>query len=152
MTALCQEVFARLAADFMSFYTGRVIFAIVMAKKKTYEELVRDQSGTLVEQIVTAVVKQKSVDVSFEEEDDQQWAIVKLYKEAEDQEMAIRLQTGDKWILQFGYYDEDDEFIELLQPLAPVEIDRIPQALQKVMRKVLAGEEGLRVPGGLLGR
>ncbi len=123
-----------------------------MAKKKTYEELVRDQSGTLVEQIVTAVVKQKSVDVSFEEEDDQQWAIVKVYKEKEDQEMGIRLQTGDKWILQFGYYDEEDEFIELLQPLAPADIDRIPQTLQKVMRKVLVSEEGLRVPGGLLGR
>jgi len=123
-----------------------------MAKQKKYEELVRDQSGTLVEQIVTAVVKQKSVDVSFEEEDDQQWAIVKVYKEAEDQEMGIRLQTGDKWILQFGYYDEDDEFIELLQPLAPADIDKIPQALQKVMRKVLTGEEGLRVPGGLLGK
>jgi len=141
-----------LTADFMLFYTGRVIFATVMAKKKTYEELVRDQSGTLVEQIVTAVVKQKSVDVSFEEEDDQQWAIVKVYKEKEDQEMGIRLQTGDKWILQFGYYDEEDEFIELLQPLAPADIDRIPQALQKVMRKVLVSEEGLRVPGGLLGR
>lgn len=136
----------------MLFYTGRVIFATVMAKKKTYEELVRDQSGTLVEQIVTAVVKQKSVDVSFEEEDDQQWAIVKVYKEKEDQEMGIRLQTGDKWILQFGYYDEEDEFIELLQPLAPADIDRIPQTLQKVMRKVLVSEEGLRVPGGLLGR
>jgi len=136
----------------MLFYTGRVIFATVMAKKKTYEELVRDQSGTLVEQIVTAVVKQKSVDVFFEEEDDQQWAIVRVYKEKEDQEMGIRLQTGDKWILQFGYYDEEDEFIELLQPLAPADIDRIPQALQKVMRKVLVSEEGLRVPGGLLGR
>jgi hypothetical protein len=136
----------------MLFYTGRVIFATVMAKKKTYEELVRDQSGTLVEQIVTAVVKQKSVDVFFEEEDDQQWAIVRVYKEKEDQEMGIRLQTGDKWILQFGYYDEEDEFIELLQPLAPADIDRIPQALQKVMRKVLVSEEGLRVPGALLGR
>src|SRR5690349_1204778 len=102
-----------------------------MANKKTYEELVRNQSGSLVEQIVTAVVKQKSVDIHFEEEDDQQWAIVKMYKEAEDQELAIRLQTGDKWILQLGYYDDDDEFIELLQPLTQPDIDRIPQALQK---------------------
>lgn len=137
-------------ADFMLFYDGRAIFATAMANKKTYEELVRNQSGPLVEQIVTAVVKQKSVDVSFEEEEDQQWAIVKVYKEAEDQEMAIRFQTGEKWILQFGYYDEDDEFIELLQPLTQADIDRIPQALQKVMRKVLTSEEGLRVPGNLL--
>ena len=122
-----------------------------MANKKTYEELVSNNPGSLVEQIVTTVVKQKSVDVHFEEEGDQQWAIVKVYKE-EDHEMAIRLQTGDKWILQVGYYDDDDEFIELLQPLPPPDIDRIPQALQKVMRKVLTSEEGLRVPGNLLSR
>jgi len=122
-----------------------------MATKKTYEELVRNNPGSLVAQIVTTVVKQKSVDVHFEEEDDQQWAIVKVYME-EDHEMAIRLQTGDKWILQFGYYDDDDEFTELLQPLTPPDIDRIPQALQKVMRKVLTSEEGLRVPGNLLSR
>jgi len=123
-----------------------------MATKKTYEELVRNHPGSLVEQIVTTLVKQKAVDVHLEEEDDQQWAIVKVHKEEEDQEMAIRLQIGDKWILQFGYYDDDDEFIELLQPLTQPDIDRIPQMLQKVMRKVLTSEEGLRVPGNLLSR
>ena len=66
--------------------------------------------------------------------------------------MAIRCQSGEKWVLQFGYYDADDEFIELLQPLAKPEVELIPQALQKVMRKVLASEEGLRVPGSLLSR
>ena len=123
-----------------------------MATNKKYEELVSNHPGSLVEQIVTAAVKQKAVDVHFEEEDNQQWAIVKVHKEEEDLEMAIRFQTGDKWILQLGYYDDDDEFIELLQPLTQPEIDRIPQALQKIMRKVLAGEEGLRVPGNLLSR
>jgi hypothetical protein len=123
-----------------------------MATNKKYEELVSNRPGSLVEQIVTAVVKQKAVDVHLEEEEDQQWAIVKVHKEQEDQEMGIRLQTGDKWILQFGYYDDDDEFIELLQPLTQPDIDRIPQTLQKVMRKVLASEEGLRVPGNLLSR
>jgi hypothetical protein len=55
-------------------------------------------------------------------------------------------------VLQFGYYDDDDEFIELLQPLAQQEIDLIPKGLQKVMLKVLAGEEGLRLPGNFLSR
>lgn len=128
------------------------IFAPVMATNKKYEELVCNQPGALVEQIVKVVAKQKAVDVSFEEEDDQQWAIVKVHKEDEDLEMAIRLQTGDKWILQFGYYDDDDEFIELLQPLTQPDIDKIPLALQKVMRKVLVSEEGLRVPGTLLAK
>lgn len=121
-----------------------------MANNKKYEELVRNSPGSLVEQIVTESVNKKAVEVHFEEEDDQQWAIIKVFKEEEDQEMAIRLQSGDQWVLQFGYYDDDDEFIELLQPLTQPEIDLIPQALQKVMLKVLASEEGLRVPGNLL--
>jgi len=98
------------------------------------------------------LVKKKAVDVHFEEDDDQQWAEVKVHKEDEDQEIAIRLQSGDNWVLQFGYYDQDDDFIELLQPLTQAETDLIPLALQKVMRKVLASEEGLRVPGNLLSK
>ena len=121
-----------------------------MANNNKYESLVKNRPGSLVEQIVTEVVNKKAVDVHFEEEDDQSWAIVKVYKEEEDQEMGIRLHSDDRWVLQFGYYDDDDEFIELLQPLTQPEIDRIPQGLQKVMRKVLASEEGLRVPGNLL--
>jgi len=123
-----------------------------MANNKKYEELVRSNPGSLVEEIVKEVVGKKAVDVHFEEDDDLLWAMVKVYREDEDQEMAIRLQSGDKWVLQFGYYDKDDEFIELLQPLTGAETGLIPAGLQKVMRKVLASEEGLRVPGNLLGR
>lgn len=123
-----------------------------MANNRKYEELIKSQPGPLVEQIVKEVGKKKAVDIHFEEEDDEKWAIVKVYKEEEDQEMGIRLLGGDKWVLQFGFYDDEDEFIELLQPLTLVEIALIPQALQKVMRKVLASEEGLRVPGNLLSR
>ncbi|HEV2481034.1 MAG TPA: hypothetical protein VGS79_15260 [Puia sp.] len=123
-----------------------------MANNKKYEELIKNNPGSLVEQIVKEVVNNKAVDIHFEEDDDEHWALIKVFKEDEDQEMAIRLQSGDKWVLQFGYYDDDDEFIELLQPLGQPEIGLIPQGLQKVMRKVLASEEGLRVPGNLLSR
>ena len=128
-----------------------VIFVTAMADNKKYEELVRNRPGSLVEQIVTEVVNKKAVDIQFEEEDGQQWAMTKVHKEDEDQEIAIRLQSGDKWVLQFGYYDQNDDFIELLQPLTEPEIALIPVRLQKVMRKVLADEEGLRVPGNLVG-
>jgi len=123
-----------------------------MANNKKYEELVKNSPGSVVEEIVKELVKKKAVDVHFEEDDDQQWAGVKVHKEDEDQEIAIRLQSGDNWVLQFGYYDQDDDFIELLQPLTQAETDLIPLALQKVMRKVLASEEGLRVPGNLLSK
>lgn len=123
-----------------------------MANNKNYEELVRREAGSLVEKVVKEVVNKKAVDVHFEEEGDDRWAIAKVHYEKDDQEIGIRLQSGDKWVLQFGYYDEEDEFIELLQPLTHPEIAMIPLALQKVMRKVLASEEGLRVPGNLLAK
>ena len=122
-----------------------------MGNNQQYKEWVKTRPGALVEMIVAEVTTKKAVDVSFEDEDDP-YAMVKIYKDNDDQEMAIRLHPGDKWVLQFGYYDDDDEFIELLQPLTQPETDTIPQGLQKVMRKVLSSEEGLRVPGNLLTR
>ena len=123
-----------------------------MANNQQYKEWVKTRPGSLVEQIVAEVVNKKAVDVHFEDEDDDAYAMVKVYRDDEDQEMAVQLHTGDKWVLQFGYYDDSDEFIELLQPLNQPEIDAIPPSLQKVMRKVLTSEEGLRVPGNLLSK
>jgi hypothetical protein len=123
-----------------------------MANNMTYEELVKKHPGSLVEKIVTEVVNKDTVDVHFEEEDDDQWAVIKVHVYEEDKEMALRLLSEDRWVLQFGYYDDEDEFIELLQQLTQAEIDLIPKGLQKVMRKVLASEEGLRLPGNFLSR
>ena len=123
-----------------------------MANNMTYEELVKKYPGSLVEKIVTEVVNKDAVEVHFEDEDDQQWAVIKVHVYEEDKEMALRLLSEDRWVLQFGYYDDEDEFIELLQPLTQLEIDLIPKGLQKVMRKVVASEEGLRLPGNFLSR
>jgi hypothetical protein len=123
-----------------------------MAKNMTYEELVRQHPGSLVEKIVTEVLTKNSIDVHFEEEDDERWSVIKVHVYEEDKEMALRLLSEDRWVLQFGYYDDEDEFIELLQPLTQTEKDLIPKGLQRVMLKVLASEEGLRVPGDFLSR
>jgi hypothetical protein len=123
-----------------------------MANDMTYEELVKKHPGTLVEKIVTEVVTKDIVEVHFEIQDDGQWSVIKVHVYEEDKEMALRLLEAGRWVLQFGYYDDDDEFIELLQPLTQQEIDLIPKGLQKVMLKVLAGEEGLRLPGNFLSR
>jgi len=128
------------------------IFAQYMANNMTYEELVRQHPGSLVEKIVTEVLNKNSVEVHFEMQDDEEWAVIKLHLYEEDKEMALRLLSEDRWVLQFGYYDDDDEFIELLQPLARLEIDLIPKGLQRVMLKVLTSEEGLRLPGNFLSR
>ena len=118
----------------------------------TYEELVRQHPGSLVEKIVTEVLNKNSVEVHFEAQDDEEWSVIKVHVYEEDKEMALRLLSADRWVLQFGYYDDDDEFIELLQPLTQPEIDLIPKGLQKVMQRVLVSEEGLRLPGNFLSR
>ena len=111
----------------------------------------RQDPGSLVKKIVEEAGSKKAVDVHFETESDDEWAVVKIHLYEEDKEMAIRLLPEDRWVLQLGYYD-DDEFIELLQPLTQPEIDLIPKGLQKVMLKVLASEEGLRIPGNFLSK
>ena len=118
----------------------------------TYEELVRDHTGSLVEKLVTEVINKDYVEVHFELADNEQWAVIKMHIYEEDKEIALRLLPADTWILQFGYYDDADEFLELLQPLSQAEKDLIPKGLQKVMLKVLASEEGLRLPGNFLSR
>ena len=123
-----------------------------MANNMTYEELVKKHPGSLVEKIVTEVVNKDTVEVHFEDQDEEQWSVIKVHVYEEDKEMALRLLGEGKWVLQFGYYDDDDEFIELLQPLTQSEIDLIPKGLQKVMQRVLVSEEGLRLPGNFLSR
>jgi hypothetical protein len=118
----------------------------------TYEELVKKHPGSLVEKIVTEVMGKDTFEVYFEDDEDEQWAVIKVHLYEEDKEMALRLLSDNRWVLQFGYYDDEDEFFELLQPLTQSEIDLIPRGLQKVMLKVVASEEGLRLPGNFLSR
>ena len=121
-----------------------------MVNNMTYEELVKKHPGSLVEKIVTEVLNKDIVEVYFEDEDDEQWAVIKMHIYEEDKEMALRLLSDNRWVLQFGYYDDEDEFIELLQPLTQLEIDLIPKRLQKVMHKVVSSEEGLRLSANFL--
>jgi hypothetical protein len=132
------------------FWAAR-IFATSMANNMTYEELVKKHPGSIVEKLVTDVVSKDTVEVHFEE-DDEPWSVIKVHIYEEDKEMALRLLSEGRWVLQFGYYDDEDEFIELLQPLTQTEIDLIPKGLQKVMLRVLVSEEGLRLPGNFLSR
>jgi len=118
----------------------------------TYVELLKKHPGSLVEKLVTEVVGKDIVEIHFEIEDEEQWSVIKVHIYEEDKEMALRLLSEGRWVLQFGYYDDDDEFIELLQPLTQIEVELIPKRLQKVMLKALASEEGLRLPGNFLSR
>jgi hypothetical protein len=118
----------------------------------TNEELVKNHSGEMIEKLVTEVVSKDTVEVRFEFENNEQWAVISMHNYEEDKEISLRLHINNRYELYFGYYDDEDEFFEILQDLTPKEIDIIPKGLQKVMTKVLADERGMRLPGNFLSR
>jgi hypothetical protein len=118
----------------------------------TYEELVKNHAGSLVEKLVTEVINKEIVEVHFEMDDTAEWSVIKMHIYEEDKEISVRLHSNDQWFLHFGYYDDDDEFLELIQPLTQAEKDLIPKGLQKVMLKVLVSEKGMRLPGNFLSK
>jgi hypothetical protein len=118
----------------------------------TYEELVKNHAGEMIEKLVTDVLSKDVVEVRFEFEDNEQWAVISMHIYEEDKEISLRLHASEQYKLYFGYYDEEDEFFEIIQPLTAEEIKIIPKRLQKVMDKVLTNEEGLRLPGNFLSK
>jgi len=115
-----------------------------------YEELVKNQAGKLIEKLVLEIRNKKAVDVRFEFMDNDQWSVISVYMDEQDNELALRLHPGDSYVLYVGYYDDQDELLEITRTLSEEERKGIPKSMQKVMGKVLSDEEGLRVPGTLL--
>lgn len=123
-----------------------------MAKNKAYEEQLKKQTGSILQKLLTELAESKAFDVQFDEDEEAAFAVVKTNDYEEDTETALRLLLQGRWALSLGYYDEKDDFIELVQPLGPSEISLIPAGLQKGMLKVLESEAGLRLPGLLLSK
>ena len=118
----------------------------------TYEDLVKNHAGGLVEKLVTEVITKEAAEVRFEFADNEQWSVISMHIYEEDKEISLRLHANDRYELYFGYYDDQDEFFEIIQPLTEEQIKIIPKRLQKVMEKVLTNEEGLRLPGNFLSK
>ena len=117
-----------------------------------YEDLVKTHSTEIIEKLLTDVLNKEPVEVHFNFEDDDQWAIITMHIYEEDKEISLRLHQDDLFDLHFGYYDDDDEFFEIVQPLTEEEKKMIPERLKKVMAKVLADEKGMRLPKNFLSR
>jgi hypothetical protein len=116
------------------------------------EELVKNHSAELIQNLVTEVIAKEKIEIRFEFEDNEQWSVVTTFVDEEDKEISLRLHANDLFNLYVGYYNDEDEFLEIIQPLTAEEKKIIPKGLRKIMEKVLADEQGLRVPGNLLSK
>ena len=125
---------------------------IFKQRNMTYEELVKNHAGELIEKLVTEVLNKPAVDIRFEFVDNEQWSVISMHIYQEDKEISLRLHPNDRYELNFGYYDDEDEFFEISQTLTPEEKKILPKGLQKLMEKVLADEQGMRLPGNFLSK
>jgi hypothetical protein len=118
----------------------------------TYEDLVKNHAGEMIEKLVTEVISKDAAEVRFEFEDNEQWSVITMHIYEEDKEISLRLHSNERYELYFGYYDDEDEFHEIIHLLSPEEKKIIPKGLQKVMGKVLSDEQGMRLPGNFLSK
>ena len=118
----------------------------------TFEELIKDHSAEMIEKLVTEVLSKDPIEIRFNFLEEDQWAIISTHQYEEDKEISLRLHPNDYYDLYFGYYDDKDEFFEIVQPLTEEEKKILPEKLKKLMKKVVEDEQGLRIPGNFLTR
>ena len=118
----------------------------------TFEELIKNHSADVIEKLITEALSKDSIEIHFDFLEGDQWAIITTHQYEEDKEISLRLHLNDYYDLYFGYYDDEDEFIEIVHPLTEEEKKILPTRLQKVMKKVLDDEKGMRIPNNFLSR
>ena len=114
------------------------------------EVLVKQHSNELIADLVKWVTRKAPIEIRFEDDDDDQWSITTLYEYKGDNELSLRLHPNNIYDLHIGYYDDEDEFIEIAEPLSDAQKAALPEKLKKVMKKVLDDEKGMRLQGDLL--
>jgi hypothetical protein len=111
---------------------------------------VKEQSNELVADLVKWATGKAPVEIRFDHFNDDQWAVITMYDYEGDKELSLRLHLNDLYDVHVGYYDEDDEFIEIAEPLNAEQKAMLPEKLKKVMKKVLDDESGIRLQGSFL--
>ena len=118
----------------------------------TFEELIKNHSANVIEKLITEVLSKDPVEIHFDFLEADQWSIITTHQYEEDKEISLRLHLNDYYDLYFGYYNDEDEFIDIVHPLTEEEKKIIPVRLKKVMKKVLDDEQGMRIPNNFLSR
>ncbi len=116
----------------------------------TFEELIKDHSADVIEKLITEVLSDEFLEIHFDYLEQDQWSIISTHQYEEDKEISLRLHPNEYYDLHFGYYNDEDEFIELVHLLTEEEKKILPVRLQKVMKKVLDDEQGMRIPNTFL--
>ena len=118
----------------------------------TFEELIKNHSADVIEKLITEVLSKDPIEIHFDFLDGDQWSIITTHQYVEDKEISLRLHLNDYFDLYFGYYNDEDDFIEIVHPLTEEEKKILPPRLKKVMKKVLDDEQGMRIPVNFLSR
>ena len=118
----------------------------------TFEELLKNHSAEMIEKLLTELLSKSHVEIRFDFLDQDQWAVISMHQYEEDKEISIRLHINKQYNLVFGYYDDVDDFFEIIKPLSEAEVDSIPEKLKMVMQKVVNDEQGIRVASELLSK
>jgi len=118
----------------------------------TFEELIKNHSAEMIEKLISEVLSKDPVEINFDFSGQDQWSIIATHQYEEDKEISLRLHPNDLYDLYFGYYDDQDEFFEIIHPLTEEEKEILPERLKKVMKKVLEDEQGMRIPNNFLSR
>ena len=118
----------------------------------TFEELIKNHSADVIEKLITEVLSKDFIEIHFDFLEADQWSIITTHQYEEDKEISLRLHLNDYYDLYFGYYNDEDEFIEIVHPLTEEEKKILPVRLIKVMKKVLDDEQGMRIPNNFLSR
>jgi hypothetical protein len=112
--------------------------------------LVKEQSNELIADLVKWATGKAPIEIRFDHFNDDQWAVITMYDYKGEKELSLRLHLNDFYDVHIGYYDDEDEFIEIAAPLSPEQKASLPEKLKKVMKKVLDDESGIRLPGSVL--
>ncbi len=116
----------------------------------SFEEDVKKNSVAIIEQLISEALAETYLEVLFDYEAQDQWSFITTHHYEEDKEISLRLHSTNVFKLIIGYYDDEDEFHEVIHELNADEQTAIPDGLQKLMQKVMNDEQSIKVATNLL--
>jgi hypothetical protein len=115
------------------------------------QEMVKKQAAEMVQRVLNESFAKKTFDIRYDYNEQEEWSVITIHTK-EDNEISVRMYGPEEYALYYGYYDEEDEFHEVLLVL-PEEIKAtIPKPLHNAMEKVLHEESGIKLPGNFMNK